>query len=198
LNPCLRIDEALRQFLQSFRLPGEAPLISMIMEIFGEHWHLRSAFTIHPFIFVNRSLTWPYDLGIDATFIQLILVYLLNTKICELKLHWGMAAKWRALHNRPLRLGPFQQSKHVPFFYITWLAAAQNLETSCGGWEGRWADHEGNRGDEKEGGEDAGGDLAEGVEASYGEFRRSAVVEGGSAARKKANRRLPAAEFLAS
>ena len=36
-----RIDEALRQFLQSFRLPGEAPLISMIMEIFGEHWHLR-------------------------------------------------------------------------------------------------------------------------------------------------------------
>jgi len=35
----LRIDEALRQFLQSFRLPGEAPLISMIMEIFGEHWH---------------------------------------------------------------------------------------------------------------------------------------------------------------
>ena len=37
----LRIDEALRQFLQSFRLPGEAPLISMIMEIFGEHWHLR-------------------------------------------------------------------------------------------------------------------------------------------------------------
>lgn len=37
----LRIDEALRQFLQTFRLPGEAPLISMIMEIFGEHWHLR-------------------------------------------------------------------------------------------------------------------------------------------------------------
>jgi len=35
----LRIDESLRLFLQTFRLPGEAPLISMIMEIFGEHWH---------------------------------------------------------------------------------------------------------------------------------------------------------------
>jgi len=35
----LRIDESLRMFLQTFRLPGEAPLISMIMEIFGEHWH---------------------------------------------------------------------------------------------------------------------------------------------------------------
>ena len=30
-----------RIFLQSFRLPGEAPVISMIMEIFGEHWHQR-------------------------------------------------------------------------------------------------------------------------------------------------------------
>ena len=35
----LRIDEALRAFLSTFRLPGEAPVISMIMEIFGEHWH---------------------------------------------------------------------------------------------------------------------------------------------------------------
>jgi len=35
----LRIDESLRMFLTTFRLPGEAPVISMIMEIFGEHWH---------------------------------------------------------------------------------------------------------------------------------------------------------------
>ena len=35
----LRIDEALRAFLTTFRLPGEAPVISMIMEVFGEHWH---------------------------------------------------------------------------------------------------------------------------------------------------------------
>lgn len=34
----LRIDEALRLFLETFRLPGEAPLISNILEIFSRHW----------------------------------------------------------------------------------------------------------------------------------------------------------------
>jgi brefeldin A-resistance guanine nucleotide exchange factor 1 len=34
----LRIDEALRLFLETFRLPGEAPLISTIMEHFARHW----------------------------------------------------------------------------------------------------------------------------------------------------------------
>lgn len=36
----VRIDEALRSFLETFRLPGEAPTISMIMENFAEHWHV--------------------------------------------------------------------------------------------------------------------------------------------------------------
>lgn len=35
----LRIDEALRMFLESFRLPGEAPLIGIIVEHFSSHWH---------------------------------------------------------------------------------------------------------------------------------------------------------------
>ncbi|XP_052237414.1 Golgi-specific brefeldin A-resistance guanine nucleotide exchange factor 1-like isoform X1 [Dreissena polymorpha] len=35
----LRIDEALRQYLEAFRLPGEAPVISMVMEHFADHWH---------------------------------------------------------------------------------------------------------------------------------------------------------------
>ncbi|XP_045609638.1 Golgi-specific brefeldin A-resistance guanine nucleotide exchange factor 1 isoform X2 [Procambarus clarkii] len=35
----LRVDEALRMFLESFRLPGEAPLISIIIEHFSSHWH---------------------------------------------------------------------------------------------------------------------------------------------------------------
>lgn len=35
-----RIDEALRQYLETFRLPGEAPLISSLMEHFAEHWHV--------------------------------------------------------------------------------------------------------------------------------------------------------------
>lgn len=35
----LRIDECLRTFLETFRLPGEAPLISIIIEHFSSHWH---------------------------------------------------------------------------------------------------------------------------------------------------------------
>lgn len=36
-----RIDLALRQYLETFRLPGEAPLIFLVMEHFAEHWHVR-------------------------------------------------------------------------------------------------------------------------------------------------------------
>jgi golgi-specific brefeldin A-resistance guanine nucleotide exchange factor 1 len=35
----LRIDKALRLYLETFRLPGEAPLIFLVMEHFAEHWH---------------------------------------------------------------------------------------------------------------------------------------------------------------
>lgn len=35
----LRIDEALRLYLETFRLPGESPLISLLMEHFADHWH---------------------------------------------------------------------------------------------------------------------------------------------------------------
>ncbi|XP_013166461.1 PREDICTED: Golgi-specific brefeldin A-resistance guanine nucleotide exchange factor 1 isoform X2 [Papilio xuthus] len=34
-----RIDIALRQYLETFRLPGEAPLIFLVMEKFAERWH---------------------------------------------------------------------------------------------------------------------------------------------------------------
>lgn len=34
------IDIALRQYLETFRLPGEAPLISLVMEHFSDHWHV--------------------------------------------------------------------------------------------------------------------------------------------------------------
>lgn len=37
-----RIDQALRLYLESFRLPGEAPLISLLLEKFAEHWHVRT------------------------------------------------------------------------------------------------------------------------------------------------------------
>lgn len=35
----LRIDQCLRTFVETFRLPGEAPLISIIIEHFSSHWH---------------------------------------------------------------------------------------------------------------------------------------------------------------
>ncbi|CAH2092601.1 unnamed protein product [Euphydryas editha] len=35
----LRIDQALRLYLETFRLPGEAPLISVVMDQFAERWH---------------------------------------------------------------------------------------------------------------------------------------------------------------
>lgn len=38
----LRVDEALRLYLETFRLPGEAPLISLVLEQFADHWHVRS------------------------------------------------------------------------------------------------------------------------------------------------------------
>lgn len=36
----VRIDFALRQYLETFRLPGEAPLIFLVMEHFADHWHV--------------------------------------------------------------------------------------------------------------------------------------------------------------
>lgn len=35
-----KIDEALRLYLETFRLPGEAPLIFLVLEHFAEHWHV--------------------------------------------------------------------------------------------------------------------------------------------------------------
>jgi hypothetical protein len=42
----MRIDEALRLYLETFRLPGEAPLISLLMEHFAEHWHVSLQFIV--------------------------------------------------------------------------------------------------------------------------------------------------------
>lgn len=36
----MRVDEALRLYLETFRLPGEAPLISLLLEHFADHWHV--------------------------------------------------------------------------------------------------------------------------------------------------------------
>lgn len=36
----MRIDEALRIFVEAFRLPGESPLISLVMQHFADHWQV--------------------------------------------------------------------------------------------------------------------------------------------------------------
>lgn len=36
----LRVDEALRFFLESFRLPGESPVIEHIMEFFSKQFYV--------------------------------------------------------------------------------------------------------------------------------------------------------------
>lgn len=40
----MRIDEALRIYLSEFRLPGEAPLISTLLEHFAARWRVRFIF----------------------------------------------------------------------------------------------------------------------------------------------------------
>ncbi|XP_047109298.1 Golgi-specific brefeldin A-resistance guanine nucleotide exchange factor 1 isoform X1 [Schistocerca piceifrons] len=53
----MRIDEALRMYLETFRLPGESPLISLIMEHFAEHWHKCNG---EPFANADAAFTLAY------------------------------------------------------------------------------------------------------------------------------------------
>ncbi|KAM9325556.1 Golgi-specific brefeldin A-resistance guanine nucleotide exchange factor 1 [Gastrophryne carolinensis] len=60
----LRIDEALRLYLEAFRLPGEAPVIHRLLEVFTEHW--------------RRSNGTPFAHS-DACFALAYAVIMLNT-----------------------------------------------------------------------------------------------------------------------
>lgn len=53
----LRIDEALRIYLESFRLPGEAPVISLVLEHFADHWHKSNG---EPFFNADAAFTLAY------------------------------------------------------------------------------------------------------------------------------------------
>uniref|UniRef100_A0A1I8HMZ2 SEC7 domain-containing protein n=1 Tax=Macrostomum lignano TaxID=282301 RepID=A0A1I8HMZ2_9PLAT len=59
-----RVDEALRDYLETFRLPGEAPLIQHVLEHFADHWHSANG---HPF--ANE----------DAAYVLAYSVIMLNT-----------------------------------------------------------------------------------------------------------------------
>ena len=60
----LSFDMAIRKYLESFRLPGEAQKINRIMESFGKHYHAAS-----PHLFRNA----------DAVYVLAYSVILLNT-----------------------------------------------------------------------------------------------------------------------
>lgn len=53
----MRVDQALRFYLESFRLPGEAPLISHLLEKFAEHWHDSNG---QPFASAGSAFTLAY------------------------------------------------------------------------------------------------------------------------------------------
>ncbi|KAL3876500.1 hypothetical protein ACJMK2_034342, partial [Sinanodonta woodiana] len=53
----LRIDEALRLYLETFRLPGEAPVISRLLEHFADHWHKSNG---EPFVNADAAFTLAY------------------------------------------------------------------------------------------------------------------------------------------
>uniref|UniRef100_A0ABD2VR02 SEC7 domain-containing protein n=1 Tax=Trichogramma kaykai TaxID=54128 RepID=A0ABD2VR02_9HYME len=52
-----RLDVAVRQYLETFRLPGEAPLIFLLLEKFAEHWHESNS---HPFASTDAAFTLAY------------------------------------------------------------------------------------------------------------------------------------------
>lgn len=52
-----RIDESLRQYLEVFRLPGESPLISLLLEHFADHWHKSNG---EPFANNDAAFTLAY------------------------------------------------------------------------------------------------------------------------------------------
>ncbi|XP_077999496.1 Golgi-specific brefeldin A-resistance guanine nucleotide exchange factor 1-like [Glandiceps talaboti] len=52
-----RIDEALRMYLEAFRLPGEAPVIQHLMEVFSEQWHNANH---QPFVNCDAAFTLAY------------------------------------------------------------------------------------------------------------------------------------------
>ncbi|XP_017115384.1 Golgi-specific brefeldin A-resistance guanine nucleotide exchange factor 1 isoform X3 [Drosophila elegans] len=53
----LRVDQALRLYLETFRLPGEAPLIFLVLEHFSDHWHTQNQ---EPFANVDAAFRLAY------------------------------------------------------------------------------------------------------------------------------------------
>ena len=86
INLQKRIDFALREVLESFRLPGESQLIERIMEAFAHHYFQQNAEEGGQFQWDSRfdcRFTYMYILGVfaneDAVFVLSYSVIMLNT-----------------------------------------------------------------------------------------------------------------------
>ncbi|KAI2657621.1 Golgi-specific brefeldin A-resistance guanine nucleotide exchange factor 1 [Labeo rohita] len=55
----LRIDEALRLYLEAFRLPGEAPVIHRLLETFTDNWHSQTQAFLQFFHYHTPRQSWP-------------------------------------------------------------------------------------------------------------------------------------------
>ncbi|XP_073812678.1 sec7 domain-containing protein garz [Musca autumnalis] len=55
----LRVDQALRLYLETFRLPGEAPLIFLVLEHFSDHWHKQNG---EPFANTDAAFSLAYSI----------------------------------------------------------------------------------------------------------------------------------------
>lgn len=62
----LRIDEALRLYLEAFRLPGEAPVIQRLLETFTDNWHVRRPGPYHTPQTLCRSLEISHCVCVSA------------------------------------------------------------------------------------------------------------------------------------
>lgn len=91
----LSFDTAIRMYLESFRLPGEAQKINRIMETFGMHYHRQC-----PDIFRNA----------DAVYVLAYSVIILNTDQHNNQVRCIMAGK---AEGAPLPLAVSFQQVHV-------------------------------------------------------------------------------------
>ncbi|KAI4812787.1 hypothetical protein KUCAC02_024155, partial [Chaenocephalus aceratus] len=74
----LRIDEALRLYLEAFRLPGEAPVIQRLLETFTDNWH-ENKITGAAFI----DLSAAYDTVQHRTMVRKLLDMTGDLNLCQ-------------------------------------------------------------------------------------------------------------------
>lgn len=74
----IRIDQALRQYLETFRLPGEAPLIFYLLENFAEHWSV--SFSLHfnkkIYVITLKKRMAPYRIAMINHLLRSMLLFL--------------------------------------------------------------------------------------------------------------------------